>query len=489
MVALTQTKIEEYKEKTPTTFLDYVYFEDKDEIRQPQIDAFLSDKTYFPAHFYPKLDGLSHNMDVTKEKTAIYKAGLELEEAKKQPGVDLAELNLYIDFFTRRLQMIMLTEAARDLNLAGGSAEQDVAQYTFMDLNEKLFGEFDVPAFRTMMFTEYNRISEFVPASEHEQQIKSQLLSSLESIKSDETVEKPLMDKESLQKLHDVVVERFKVTLDTIPDTDDSVYYNAEECTKIVNDVLEVRGLTAKGWKAVIYPESTIVSTQFETKEIRLPSSTNRNARELRRLIVHEVEVHAFRAQNGSETGFKILTKGTAGYLDIEEGLGILLECALENSWDNPSLDRARDRYITAGLALGSDSEEPRNAHDVEDILSKIYSIRQSEDGKISDKGMQKARKQAYAHVENAFRGTEFWMRGIIYMKLKVYYEGLVKNAQYMLDNIDDLNAALDQAGIGKFDHTDNEETANVRHMVTRKRGRVLSAVARAMQGVVNKQN
>ncbi len=69
-------------------------------------------------------------------------------------------------------------------------------------------------------------------------------------------------------------------------------------------------------------------------------------------------------------------------------------------------------------------------------------------------------------HIENAFRGTSFTAPGVIYCKLKVYYEGLLKNARYFSDNQDDLQQAFTTAMIGKFDHTDPSETALVKRLI-----------------------
>lgn len=70
------------------------------------------------------------------------------------------------------------------------------------------------------------------------------------------------------------------------------------------------------------------------------------------------------------------------------------------------------------------------------------------------------AKDAAYTHIENAFRSTDYWMKGVIFTKLKMYYEGFRKNAQYFEAHADNLEEALDIALIGKFDHTNPEELA-----------------------------
>lgn len=75
---------------------------------------------------------------------------------------------------------------------------------------------------------------------------------------------------------------------------------------------------------------------------------------------------------------------------------------------------------------------------------------------------IETAKRLAYTHTENAFRGTDFWLQGVIYTKLKVYYEGLRKNAEYIADNADDIECAIDRAMLGKYDHANPKERADI---------------------------
>jgi hypothetical protein len=87
-------------------------------------------------------------------------------------------------------------------------------------------------------------------------------------------------------------------------------------------------------------------------------------------------------------------------------------------------------------------------------------------DGVIDQGVMDKAKSQAMTHVENAFRGTNFAMPGVIYTKLKVYYEGLAKNVTYFRNFDGTIDEALDAAMVGKCDHTDENEMNNIRGML-----------------------
>ena len=90
------------------------------------------------------------------------------------------------------------------------------------------------------------------------------------------------------------------------------------------------------------------------------------------------------------------------------------------------------------------------------------------DNGDIDEDIIEKAKDKAYSHLENAYRGTQFWMKGVIYTKLKVYYEGLAKNAEYFKRNIDRLDETFDEIFIGKYNHTDPIESSLVKSIISR---------------------
>jgi hypothetical protein len=271
-----------------------------------------------------------------------------------------------------------------------------------------------------------------------------------------------------MHKLHNYVQERYGELLDVVPKTPDDVYYGVEQCVEIMNKALVAAGLSDLGWKAIENSQKTAVSTLTAKKTINLPSNIRRNANELRRLIMHEVEVHARRGQNGTDTNLKILKFGTADYADIEEGLGVIMECAVAGDLDNPSFDRARNRYLTAGLALGVDGH-PRDAREAYEILWRTLAIHKAEKNSINAEDLVAVKDSAYTLIENAYRGTQFWMQGVIYTKLKVYYEGFVKNAEYFNEHIDTLDSVFEDLFIGKYNHTDKVEKALVKSAIKHK--------------------
>lgn len=450
-------EIENY-EKTKSSFVDYARFEGNSEYRESQKQAFINDEEYTPTYDYDKLDHLIDDKTLRDKKSSIYEAVLELDAAKNAPDADPAELELYRSFLEFRLKKIMLVEAARNLHTAGTSSAMETAREAFMQMNEETYGEFDISLFNGMMSTELAKTNDFEPKNKTAEFIQSELLELTRGSSIEGTPEKLLLSPEEMKAVHDTLVERYSTILEVVPETDESVYYNADECAAIMNLALDAGGLAQEGWKVVVNPAKLNPATKAEDKLISLPKNTHRNAQELRRLILHEQEVHARRGHNGRLTQFGPLEEGTADYADVEEGLGVLFESALEGNFDNPSFNRARDRYITAGLAMGVNGEGSRDARQVYDVLWRMFAIRNAQNGVVSDDIILEAKNAAYGHVENAFRSTPFWRQGVIYTKLKVYYEGLQKNARYFKDHIDDINSAIDNAMLGKYNHTDSHE-------------------------------
>lgn len=452
----TSEQIKEY-ESAKSDFSDFPRFEGKNERRKAEKKAFIENREYAPNYDYPKLDELVYDEKLVQKKRVIYEAVMELEAAKENPESNQAELELYASYHEMRLKKIMLVEAARNLKNCTSSAEMEVCRNKFAELNEVVYGELDRGIYLGMLNTERERVSNFEPKSELAQSVKTSLKTFLGHIDTEGSSEEKLVDDETINKLHDYVLKRYANVLDVVPDTPDDIYYDINGCSEIMNKALQAGGLFDMGWTAVENPFKTVNSTNKAKKVINLTSNILRNSQELRRLILHEQEVHARRAHKGEESGLGILYNGTADYTEVEEGFAVMMECAVAGNFNNLSFDRARIRYITAGLALGADGT-PRDARETFEVLWRIISVQNSSDGNITQKNIDKAKDQAYVHIENAYRGTQFWMKGVIYTKLKTYYEGFVKISNVINENIDNLDQLFDDVFVGKYDFTNPEE-------------------------------
>lgn len=452
-------------------FTEYVRFEGSQKRREHEKRGFMAGIYNAPDYDYPYLQAL----DVPDED------GVTLEDRKGQARAVLAALGkqqsleaagevkseLYSSFFETQLKKIMLVEvASRMRHFSSDSEVQQLAvKEDFMELNRDLYGDMDDRLFSAVLSEEQRRAKEFMPGNKQATMIKRSLMSYFlmhrfkgANVKTNERL---------LSDIHRLVHQRYQHVLAVIPDSKNDVIYDAYSCREILQAALEAGGLAKKGWQIRIDDAKSNPSTNAWDKTIVLPSDTMRTAAQLRRLMLHEQEVHARRAQNGEEAGLAILRSGTAGYAAAEEGLGVLMECAVDGTFENESYHRVRDRYIAAGLALGLDGK-PKDGRATFSLLWRLMALRLADDdGVITEDAVQTAKRMAMSATENAFRGTNFLMPGIIYMKLKVYYEGLRDNIAYFSRYASSLEVALDIALTGKYNHTDSEERATVQSMLS----------------------
>jgi hypothetical protein len=454
------------------TFGDYGHFEGDPAERSKALREFVMGKTYGVYTRYPKLDFLydlgdgsgDEKLTFAEKKQKTYEAIYELTTREQNGELTPEVAKLYIGGHTLRLKKMMLIEASRHVLYPGTSSEDEVARNEYMSLNREVFGEMDKTLFDGIMHTEQERTNNFIARNDRAQRIKEDLEGYYSTCQF-EAEEQPLLSEEVMPVLYDAIISRYGDVLSVVPETGSDTYYDAEECREIMQRALEAGKLAEHGWTIVVDPKKSSVSASTAKTRIMLPSSTRRNAGELGRLIAHEQEVHARRGQNGIDSGYAILKSGTADYADAEEGLGVLFECILAGNFDNPSYHRARDRYITAGLAYGTDGR-PKDGRETFEILWRILAVRGAENGIVDDESEAKAKQQAKVHVENAFRSTMYDRPGVFYTKLKIYLEGLKKNADYFAANLDNLDEVLDIAMIGKYNHTDPVESQLVRSLV-----------------------
>ena len=451
-------------------FTDYSYFQDSTARRAESQRAFIHGSAYEPDYLYPKLDRLYDTVEgkttFAERKRDTYEAILELEANRGSGAISDEEYEFYAGGHELSLKKMMLVEAAKRLREAGNSQAVQAARQEFMQLNHKVYGEIDAKVFGAMMATESRRVANFVPADQHARNIQQQLLRYFDTHEF-EGEEAELLSSGELIAIQKELHRRFGKELAEFPDTPDDVYYDATQCAEIMNRAFDANGFDGGKWKFEVSHDISIVSTNIVKKRIYLPATTRRNAAELRRLYLHERGVHADRSVKGEATGIRQLRYGTATSADVEEGEGVLCECAEAGTMENPSINRARDRYIVAGLALGADGQ-PKDGRQTYEMMWRLLAIKYAEDGFITEAVEARAKKEATVHDDNAFRGTNWAMPGVIYSKLKVYYEGIMKDAAYYRRAIAEgrLKEAMDDAHIGKIDHTNPQELSFTKQII-----------------------
>jgi alpha-L-glutamate ligase-like protein/uncharacterized protein (TIGR02421 family) len=102
---------------------------------------------------------------------------------------------------------------------------------------------------------------------------------------------------------------------------DESALLDARESRDLFQDFLDRHKLGH--WKIKII-EDSVVDVQVTKKDvILLKKGAQFRHNRLQALLVHEIGTHVFRFENGKKQPLRIFERGTAGYLQTEEGLAI----------------------------------------------------------------------------------------------------------------------------------------------------------------------
>ncbi len=192
------------------------------------------------------------------------------------------------------------------------------------------------------------------------------------------------------------------------------------------------------------------VSSQAKTIYIgkQIPNLT---LRRVRALFAHEVLGHAQRAVNGAKIDMS-LAYGLSGYLVSEEGLGVVLESAVEGTLPH----RVADRYVDIALALGLGGSPQLSRFELYKLTMARMLLRLGPASETADRTVM--RRIAWQHVNRIYRGSlgnEFV--GVFTRDIS-YYRGFKRMIEY-LRRYDgrDFDEALEFALSGKFDPTNPE--------------------------------
>lgn len=183
-------------------------------------------------------------------------------------------------------------------------------------------------------------------------------------------------------------------------------------------------------WEAVA-TDGTSLSVEASNRRIKIATRRETaSAKDTRGLIAHELLVHALRAKNGYKTGDKKLATGLAGYLDAEEGLGILAEEAVNGELP----DKAYDRYVDIALALGTVDGVQRTRQQMFQISYARQYIRAQLRGD-DEATLAGLAPRVWGHIDRIYRGgagDNLGTRQAIFTKDIAYYVGYKQMAEYI---------------------------------------------------------
>lgn len=205
-------------------------------------------------------------------------------------------------------------------------------------------------------------------------------------------------------------------------------------------------------WSVELADQSGI-SIRNETQTVRVGERRNSAyPEEIKKLLAHEILVHANRMTQGLCQVEDIFHEPIQGYSEFEEGFGIVAEYLVSGKL--PA--KAIDRYLDISLALGQNNLRlTRNelfdfAFDRAIVFSEIA-------GKKIDKGMLE--REVWTHIDRIFRGGDGEEKDqAIYTRYTYYYEGFMRTIDFInewVTNGKSVGAVMDYLLQAKFDPTD----------------------------------
>jgi len=198
----------------------------------------------------------------------------------------------------------------------------------------------------------------------------------------------------------------------------------AEIFTSIINSEF---GESAKGWRVIVTKAASINVIAGE-KLIKIPENRKPvTISELRGLVAHEIGVHMLRSITGEETSLQILRTGLSDYYDSEEGLGKVMEQAVNGKYAESGVPY----YTVAGL-MHFDQKDFRETYE---IMWRINYLKSSKSGEeVSEEKISDTKDATYKAILRMTRGTDKhpWFKDL------AYYNGASKMWQYSESASDD---------------------------------------------------
>ncbi|MDQ3065077.1 MAG: flavohemoglobin expression-modulating QEGLA motif protein [bacterium] len=182
----------------------------------------------------------------------------------------------------------------------------------------------------------------------------------------------------------------------------------------------------------VVYRNATSLDVVASKRQIRIGSRREPASPVMaKKLLAHELLVHALRGQNAYASGDQMLLKGYPGFVDTDEGLGKISEESIGGISDIPG----RDRYVDIALALGTVNGIQKTRQELFQIHLSRSIINAQASSSYDETMMPILVKRAWSSVDRIYRGGKGDSSGTIqavYTKDIVYYTGYKKMAAYL---------------------------------------------------------
>lgn len=350
----------------------------------------------------------------------------------------------------------------------------------FIQATTELYGQPEVAVVNNLLTTELELLKSIKDLPNISQGDLTLLIDSysslLEGASGTTEVSAEVIDREkeeyALSQYGEAMREKYQPLFDLV-DNYGIDKFEAKDLLKLLGDALEWLKENDDSvwdeWSAETKP-GTALSVVAKDRRIlvgdrRQPTSID----ETRKLVAHEVLVHALRAKNGYKTGDKKLGSGLPGYLEVEEGLGILAEASL----DGEVPDKAYDRYVDIALALGVVDGNQRSRREVFEISFARQLIRAQLKGE--EVSTDELATKVWTHIDRIYRGgpgDDAGTKQAIFTKDIAYFVGYEQNLKFIVKALGEGKAGseiFDYLTQGKFDPNNPAHLEHLEDALARK--------------------
>jgi uncharacterized protein (TIGR02421 family) len=193
---------------------------------------------------------------------------------------------------------------------------------------------------------------------------------------------------------------------------------SAQDMAEQMNSALTNAGLV--DWKVIVNENmSARMSVRSEIKQVNVNAATLFTTNELKRLLIHEIGTHVFRAVNGSLQPLKILQLGFYNFMATEEGLASYHEAKYGVQTASDQLRYAL-RVIAAHMSLN---------HSFYEVFCELTKYT--------------TKDEAFDIVTRAKRGFLDTSKHGCHVKDKVYFEGFHQVSNHLEKYPDDYDLLM----------------------------------------------
>ena len=336
-----------------------------------------------------------------------------------------------------------------EYNAAATAEEKEKAAKAHRFAGEALYGTPDEATFYALLSGELAKINQEALTPE-DCRLYDSLISDIGEIKPIATEQfKP--KPETVKRFSEMINLLFENFWPHIPEGKDE--FTTKEACDITNEIIRDEiGEGATEYRAVMSDTAKNVSTKHDDRTIIFPvnrSAGNFSRLGLKKILVHELGTHAYRALNYEDSDIDALSHELPGNEEIDEGIAKCCEQAIAGKYS----DSGVEHYINIGLA----NFKGKNFREIFEIQQKLLYLQGCKPGESEED------KATRLHAKDSaiFNRTTRCLRGTGELpnnKDLVYYNGANRVWRFIEEHIDDPDL-LDQLFLsGKSDIFDEDQ-------------------------------